>query len=149
MIRRRWFYVTLALLGVSLLANLFVAGVWAGRRSGGPSSLMLGGLPREIAREVRAEIRANPAEAAAAFRSWREAQRAARQSLIAEPFDPEEAGRRMKTLREAAERLQAITHGAIIATARDLPAETRAAIPTETRAMRRLGRRLERRFLDR
>lgn len=142
-IRRRWFWLVLVLLVVSVMLNLFIAGVITGRM-GGASGLALASLPREIRTVVRQELAAERQALLSAVREMRAARREVRAALIADPFDERATEAAFERLRRATDRVQVVMHAAFVRAADRLPAEIRAKLPDRTRFMRRLERRLNR-----
>ncbi|MEM6488897.1 MAG: periplasmic heavy metal sensor [Pseudomonadota bacterium] len=145
MVRRRWFYLTLGCLVVSVLVNLFVAGVVVGRLSSGPAGLMMGGgIPHEARRYIRQEFAADRAEILRAIVRWRAAQSAVRLAVRTEPYDQAAVEASLTELRSASTALQARLHARLAIAMAKAPPEVRARIPERTWMMRGLDRRLDR-----
>lgn len=139
-IRRRWFWLVLGLLALSLMLNLFVAGVLTGRGGG---RLGLAGLPPEIRVVVREELAAERPALVAGMRALRAARDDVRAALLAEPYDTARTEAAFARMREANERVRSVVHGALSRAAAQLPAETRATLPDRRQILRRIQRRLD------
>lgn len=141
-IRRRWFWLVLVLLVLSVMLNLFIGGVIAGRLSGAGGAAF-GRLPPEVRTSVRQELFAERGDLRRALLTLRTARQDVRSALTADPFDEAAAAAALGRLRAATDGVQTIMHRAYVRAAERLPAETRRQIPSGERFMRRLERRME------
>lgn len=119
-------------LTISLIANLFLVGLIVGvflrdppalsRQRPMPEFLALPEASRLVAREAFA---ARGSELRDRTRAFRQAQRQAGRVVSEEPFDRTKAETAFKALRDRAQDLQAVTHEAILAAAKGMPAADR------------------------
>lgn len=129
MSRRTWLWWLLAL---SVAANLFFVGLWAGGRLGGD------GPPHEVGREsavlaelppvTRQALRSAVQQARPDRQAARQARREAARILAAEPYDRAAAEAVLRTSRELHAAARARTDGALLDAAGQLDTRQRAVL---------------------
>jgi uncharacterized membrane protein len=135
--------VSIAAFGLSLLLNLALIGVVAGRYladTRGPMFRNVGQLVsaarvRALPDADRARYRATTAEHRASIAAARQIVRSARQkvqdAIAASTFDRTEVEADLAALRDASTHLQAAVHAALVDATEDLPAASRATLVAE------------------
>ncbi|MDF1585880.1 periplasmic heavy metal sensor [Marinimicrococcus flavescens] len=132
-IRGRWAWALLALLVLSLGANLLVAGISAGRHFAGPRVMgahhgrsLAGGLPEEAREAVREAFAERGPELRRRIAATREASERALELLRAPELDEAALAAAFATLRARSGDAQALVHEALAEGARNLPPGARA-----------------------
>ncbi|WP_439100745.1 periplasmic heavy metal sensor [Congregibacter sp.] len=124
--------IVIALL-MSVAMNLLIAGVFIGKKRGGPGepppmAWMAEELSPDTRRKVRRQMREQFPEVRPLREEMRTAQRAVREAVAAETFDPRALASALKYSRDVAARYQALIHKNLLEISADLPKDQRVAL---------------------
>ena len=127
---------TLVALVLSVCLNVFVAGLVAGRITGGGAATdqaagaglaqFMATVPAEARPAIRRALRDNRRGLQGLVAEVREARREAAAMVAREPFDPAAVEAALAAVRDRSQALQAALHGIIAEALEELPPEVRA-----------------------